>query len=158
MAGQTEGPDVAKVAFAAALADRNDVVRVPETFPVYGFQAPIVEHQGPACATRALQPAQRLQCVDAANGASATVAREDPLAKISWIGAEPPFMHAPVGTECATAPWNFDGAPSAQSTALRPRWKLGAEGASAGHGSLRAHDGTRANMDFPGPVAVWSNH
>lgn len=43
MTAETEGADVLQVAFAATLADREDVVGIPETLAMQAAHAPVLQ-------------------------------------------------------------------------------------------------------------------
>lgn len=139
MAGEAECAQVGQIAFAAAFADRQNVVGVPKTFPADRFQTPIVEHDFSVRTARMFQPPKRFDRIDFAKRAASSIARVDALAKIAGVGSQAPLVHAPAGTKRAAAPWNFDRAPSAQRPPARAGWQLGTKDASAQHGSLCAH-------------------
>src|SRR5579864_6533109 len=67
------------------------------------------------------------------------VALQHFLADIAGIGAQAPFVHAPVRAKSEPAFGDLKIAPAAQITAVRSFGEIAAIGPSAGHCSLRAH-------------------
>src|ERR1700730_9448754 len=67
------------------------------------------------------------------------VALEHFLADVAWIGAQAPFVYAPIRAESEAAFRDLKIAPTAQITAVCPFGKIAAIGPSAGHCSLRTH-------------------
>jgi len=76
--------------------------------------------------------------VHAALRADAAIAREDFIAKISWVGSQLPFMNACPGAEGSAAFGNFGPAPSAERAARWTAFERGGHGPSARFGSRRA--------------------
>src|ERR1700680_294802 len=67
------------------------------------------------------------------------VALEHFLSDMAWIGAQAPFVHAPVRAKSEPAFGDLKIAPAAQVAAVRPFGEIAAIDPSAGHCSLRAH-------------------
>ncbi len=155
MTCQAERANVFKVAFAPAFADRQNMVRIPEAFAGHGFQSPIIQHQFSTGAAGALQSSECFQRVDMAERAATSVAGKHSLAKIAWIGAQAPFMDAPVGAKCQSAWRNFQRTPAAQRASAASLRKQGANGTSAGHGSLRTHGNKQPSLLFD-PRLLWT--
>ncbi len=139
MTGEAKGAQIFEITFSPALTYRENVVRIPKAFSRHGLQSEVIQHDLAAGATGSLQPAERFQRVDFAEGAAASITSEHLLAKIAGVGPQPPFVHTPVGTKCSPATWNFQRAPAAQYAAILAHRELGADGASTGHRSLRTH-------------------
>jgi hypothetical protein len=114
MASQTERPQVSQVAFAAAFGHRHNVIRIPETLPRNPFQTPVRQQLHPLRSTRTFQIAVRRLSVYAALRADAVIAQTNVLAKVAWVRAELPFMHAVFGAERKAPGWHFQTAPAAQ--------------------------------------------
>ena len=126
MALEAQGAHVGEIALATAFGDGEDVIGVPEM---------------PATAPFLFELAARLEIqlalvfaksfgVEAALGADAAVSCENPIAEITRIGAEPPFVDAGGTTECEAAAGDFDAAAATEAAlALDPTAGLNAPGA-----------------------------
>src|ERR1051326_5706682 len=127
VAEEAEGLHIGKIAFAAALGDRHNVIGIPETVAA----APVLfELLARSPVELALVFAQRFG-VDAARGTDAAVAQKDLLPQITGVGAQLPFVDAVRAAKREPAFGHFETAPSAEALlALDP---------SAGHGAPPAH-------------------
>lgn len=139
MADQAERADVSQIALAAALDDRDDVIRVPQTPSRESLQSPVRQQFEPVCSARALQVEVRSPGVARANGANAAIAPEHLFAQIARIGSQLPFMDAPVGAERGPARRDFQIAPAAERAAVRSRRQRLPIDEAAGHGACCAH-------------------
>lgn len=139
MAAEAESADVLQVAFAATLADRKDVVGVPEAFTVQAAHAPVLQQRVTARAARPAKLAQGGQRVDATSGAEAAVPREDLIAEVGGLRAQLPLMHAVVGAEGESASRHLERAPAAQATAVRTARDGAAIHPASGHNADGAH-------------------
>ena len=83
---------------------------------------------------------QQGHAVDSALCADAPVTLEYALAKMSWIGAQSPFLYAPVRTKSQPATRHFQAAPAAETAAIRPFGQALAGNASARHRPPHTHD------------------
>ena len=111
MTRQTERPHVGKIALAAALGDRNDMVGVPQVsagapllfkFPARGE----IELPFPLAESFGIQPAL---------GADSAVAGEHLPTQIGGIRAQPPLVHTGLAAEGEPAARNLCAAPTAQT-------------------------------------------
>jgi hypothetical protein len=105
MAFQAEGSEVCEIALAAAFDHRNDMIGIPKAFSGSrsGTKAPIDPGLQAGGSAQSLQMSPGRQAIDAALTADALVALEHSLADVSGIGAQAPFLDAPVRTECEAA-------------------------------------------------------
>ena len=104
VAGQAKGAEIVEVALAAAFGYGKDVVGVPQgATGANRAQAPKAEQPGAGFAAGALQLAEGKEGVGGAKGADAPVAGQDLVAKVAWVGAETPLMHAELRAEGAAA-------------------------------------------------------
>jgi hypothetical protein len=126
MALEAEGAHVGEIAFATAGSDGHDVIGVPEMAagtPFFFELAAGLEIEF------ALIAAKRFG-VDAALGTTAVVAREDLLAEIAGVRAQPPFVDAGGAAEGKAAAGDRDAAATAEAPlALDPTAGLDAPGA-----------------------------
>src|SRR5690242_20609130 len=114
MTAQTQRLDIVEIAFASALGDRNNVVRVPQT-PANACPQPPVRHQHqPVLSARIAQPPLFANRVNPADGAYALVAQKHLLPQIPWLGAQLPLMHAVLGAESETPRRDLQRTPAAQ--------------------------------------------
>ena len=116
---ETESADIGKVALPAAFANRHDMIRIPKAAAVAGGYSPVFFELPPRGVIElALMFAQCLG-VETAQRADAAVAPENLLAKITGIAAQPPFVHARIGTKSESALRRLCLAPTAQISAIR---------------------------------------
>src|ERR1700680_860627 len=127
MAPQAQRAHIAEIALAAALGYGHHVVGVPEMTAA----APVLlELPARGVIELAFVFAQRVG-IEAALRADAAIAREDLVAKISGVGAQPPLAHAGVAAKGEAAARNFGPAPPAGAALpLHP---------TAGPGTCGAH-------------------
>jgi len=150
MALQAQRADVFQIALAAAFHHRNDMVGIPEAFSRSGPQPPIEESFQARGAAQSFELAFGVHAIDAAAGANAAIPYQYFRAKIAWIGAQAPFLHAPGRAKSDASLGNFQAAPAAKMAAIGTFGKVFAAGPAAGHGSLGAH---RANLFIGEPNA-----
>lgn len=117
VAGEAQGPHVARVALSAAFANGEDVIGIPKAFSRDRTQSPIVEHHFSAGAARPLQPAESFHAIYTADFANASISSEYLLAEISRACTQLPFVNAPFGAEGEPATRNFKRTPAAQCAA-----------------------------------------
>jgi len=122
MAKQAEGPDVGEIALAASFNDRHNVVRIPQRFTRARTKSPVRQEQRAAGSAREPEPPRSYDRVNSALGADAAVAVEDLLAKVGWLAAQFPLMHAELRAESETPARNFERAPTAQAAAIGAAW------------------------------------
>lgn len=118
MADQAKRANIRKVALASAFNHRDNVVRIPQRFTVDSRKTPVREQFFPVRASGPFQVKIGRTCVHVAQSADATIAYEHLLAKVAWVCAKPPFVHAPVGAEREPARRHFEIAPTAESAAI----------------------------------------
>ena len=155
MAEEAEGAEVVEVALAAAFGYGADVVSVPEAATGGdGFHA--VETQ--AC--RSGWASGSFECVvggygvDVADGADASVAGEDLIAKITGVGAETPLVDAVVAAEGAAAfGEDLEIAPAAEREIIGASQK----GCASGVASWESAGDDHAGMRIRCGVAVWGD-
>jgi hypothetical protein len=82
---QAKRAQVAQVAFAAPFDNRHDMIRVPQTLPRAGSDAPFLKN---ACAYRAAKPLDVNPlggAIQAAYGTDPSIALEDFVTHVPWI-------------------------------------------------------------------------
>ena len=136
---QTERAHVRQIAFAAAFTHRKDVICIPKRFSAAQLPAFACFETGRTA--KAFDAVPFREAIDSAHCADAVIALEHSLAEMSGIAAQPPFLHAELGTERNAAGRNFQIAPTAKASAVRPFRQSFAISAAAGHGSLFAYHG-----------------
>ncbi len=145
MAFQTQRPDVAEIALAAAFHHRHKVIGIPECLscnaPGRPPEPPVLESFQAGNAAKALQLTSSLQAIDAAAGAHAAIALQHFLAQVPGIASQPPFFHAPVRAERLPARRNLEIAPAAEAPAVNAFGQISAVCPAAGHGSFGTHVG-----------------
>lgn len=77
--------------------------------------------------------------IDATKHTDSPVTCENLLAKIARIGAQSPLMNTIIGAESEAPRRNFQVAPAAQRTTVRPFGEVGTIGETARHGAGSAH-------------------
>jgi hypothetical protein len=112
---EAQSPDVFKITFAAAFDYRNDMVGIPQTFSTGGSKAepPFQPSLQASRSSQSLQMFPGRQAIDATLRAHASVAFHYFFADVSRIGAQPPFLHAPVGAERQPTLRHLQTAPAA---------------------------------------------
>ena len=134
MAFEAQRLHIGQIAFAPALDNRHDMIGIPERFA--RAETPF---SGCPQTRRTAQPANAAKfgnAIESALRADAAVALEDSFAQMSWVAAQSPLFNAPVGAEGLAPGWNFEAAPAAEMTPVRPFRQIRAIGCSARHGSL----------------------
>jgi len=118
---KAQGAKVIEIALAAAFSYGNNVVSIPEASPGGDGLQSIKAQTGSACLpTRPLQRVVSRNRVDIAKGAAAIVAREDLLAQVAGVGAQPPLVYAVIAAEGAAAPSEYlELAPAAERKPIR---------------------------------------
>ena len=141
MAQKAEGPNIIQITLAATLGYRQDVVCVPEAAAAGDGLHPIEAETGGACwASGALESSIGGYAVDMADGAAATIAREDLIAEIAGISAETPLVDAVVAAEgAATFGKNLKLAPAAERQTVRALRKSVARSAATGQSAGDEH-------------------
>jgi len=115
MAFQAKRSYVLEITFSAAFDYGNDMISIPEASstgrsePEPPFQ-PSFQTGG---ATQSLQLPPGCQAIDAALRTDALVALQDFFADVSRIGAQAPFLHAPVRAEGESSLGHLEIAPAA---------------------------------------------
>jgi hypothetical protein len=144
MTDQAQRPKIRKVALSAAFRNGDDVVRIPKAFAAHTFQAPACQQPLPLPRSRALQLEISRVSVDPANLAHAPVPAKHLFTEIAGIRAEPPLMHTPIGAKRKSAAGNFQTAPAAKRSAVRPGFETITLCGAAGHCAGGAHSERRA--------------
>jgi hypothetical protein len=120
MALQAQRPDIGEIAFASTLGNRSDMVGIPQAGSPQALQAQVAKH---AYSSRRPEPLDAMPLchrVQSARGADTFVAFKHLVPQVSRIGAQPPFVNAPIGAEGPPPDWNLQAAPSAQDSAPKP--------------------------------------
>jgi hypothetical protein len=141
VAEEAEGAEVVEVALTSAFGYGADVVGVPEAAARGdGFHAVEAKAGGEGGASGSFEGVEGCDGVDLADGADSSVAGEDLVAEIAWVGAETPLVDAVVGAEGAAAfGEDFEIAPSAEGQVVWAERQRCASGVASGKGSGRMH-------------------
>jgi hypothetical protein len=137
MALQAERAHVRQIALTSAFGHGQNMIGIPQRLAPAETPLTYGSHLG--CAAQLLEAAPLGYAIDTANRTYAPVALKDPLAKMAWIAAQPPFLYAPLRTKRQTARRNLQAAPSAETTSVFAFGKSFAVGTPAGHRALSAH-------------------
>ena len=122
MAQQTERPQVVQIALAAALGDRQNVIRIPQT-AAGGYRLDPVQPQtgNPSRPPRPLQGVIGSHGIDSARRAHAAIPRKHLVPQIPRIGPQTPLVNAIIAAEGSPAPrQNLQITPPAKSQAVWP--------------------------------------
>jgi hypothetical protein len=126
MALQAQRADIGQVAFAATLRNGRDVVCIPQAGSPQILQAQIAKHAYSSRCREPLNAAPFRHRVHSTGCADPFVAFKHLVAEVSRIGAQPPFVNAPIRAKGPPTGWHLEAAPSAQDPTLRParqfRW------------------------------------
>lgn len=114
MAAQAKCAHVRQVALPTAFRDGNNVIGVPHRFTAAFFKLPVFEKLAPRREIEFAHFLAELRSVCAADCADTLVTFEDLLAKIPWVSAKLPLMHAGIGTKRSPAFTDFVVTPSAE--------------------------------------------
>ena len=95
MALQAQRAEVFEITLASAFHHRNDMVGIPKAFSGSGPEPPVERSFQARGSAQSFELALGVQAIDAATRTNTTVALQDLFAKIAWIGAQTPFLHAP---------------------------------------------------------------
>jgi hypothetical protein len=139
VADQAQSTEVLQVALTTAFNHGQDVIRVPQRFPIEPFEAPAHKKPVPVLAPRPLQVEVGSARVGVANCADAVIAPEDLLAQVTRVTTKAPFMDTPDRTERQAPRGNFEPAPAAQGAAIPALLKSGSVDETTGHGPGRTH-------------------
>ncbi len=125
MALQAKRADVCQIALAAAFHHGNDVIGIPKTFPrVRGAQSPIEQGFQPGSAAQALQLPLGMPGNRCRNRRRCRGRAPDLFAKIARIGAQTPFLHAPVRAETSCGLWELPGCTSGTDFGHSGPWEV----------------------------------
>lgn len=144
VAFQAEGSKVRKIAFTAAFSHGDDVICIPNRFAA--SKLPILQCAASGSASQFAQAGELGDTIHSTDGADASVALQYSLAKMARIRAEPPLLHAPVGTERPTSLWHFQVAPTADTPAVFTFGNRVAAYAAPRHCALGAHRASRRSL------------
>ncbi len=139
VATQAQRADVQKVALAAALHHRHNVVGVPQALAQLRFQTPVRHQLQPALASGPPQPPQFKQRIRTAAGAHALVPHKNLVAQVCRLGPQPPLVHAVRRAEREAPRRHLQRAPAAQAAPVRPARHLRPLHAATLHHARRAH-------------------
>ena len=137
MALEAKSAHVGEVALAAAFGNGDDVVGIPQSFAA--AEIPGGEGTGASGTAEAFDVMKLGGAIETADGAEAAIALEDAFAQVAGVGAELPFLDAPLGAEGEAAGRDFELAPAAETAAVGTFGERGAIGTSAGLGAVCAH-------------------
>lgn len=141
MTQKAEGTKIVEIALAAALGHGDDVVSIPQAATA-GDSLHSIEAQTrfTSGSPRSLERGIRCNGVDLADGASATIAREDLVAEIARVGAKAPLVYTVVAAERPAPPGdNFKLAPATERQTVRSDRKIVATGATARECTRKKH-------------------
>jgi len=115
MAFEAQSADIFEITFAPAFNYRNDMVGIPQAFSTSRSEAesPFQPSLQASRAAQSLQMFPDRQAIDATLRADTLVTFQYFFANISRIGAQPPLLHAPIGTERQPTFRYFQTAPAA---------------------------------------------
>ena len=133
---QAQRPEIGEIAFAATLRNWRDVVGIPQAGSPQILQAEIAKHAYSSRCPKPLDPAPFSDGVHSADGANTFVAFKHLLPEVPRIGAQPPFVNAPIGAEGSPPRWNLQAAPSAQDSTPRPARQLRLFRAATAHRAI----------------------
>jgi hypothetical protein len=121
MAEKAECADIVQVALTSAFAHGEDVICVPETSAAgHGLHAVKAKPRHPSGAASTLEGSVGGDRVDLAGSTASSVAGEDLVAEITWIGAQAPLVDAVVTAEGAAAfRQDLELAPAAERKTVR---------------------------------------
>ena len=134
---EAKSPKVRQIALSAALCYRLDVVGIPKA-PTAVMHAKAATQLGSFPYRQLLKPAIKLDGVQAADRADASIANLYMVAQVSRVGSQPPLVNAGITAESPTPLRHFHTAPPADSSAVRPPL-LGPMDPTSWLLSLRAH-------------------
>ena len=116
MVAKAESSQIGEIAFAAAFCHRQNMVCVPERLS--SSQFPVSKCLGFGQTALALQVAHCGDAIETALCANATVALQNTLPEMTWVGANPPFFYTPVRAKSEPSRRNLQVAPAAERTAI----------------------------------------
>ena len=119
MAAKAQGLNVFKITLTSPLDHRHDVIGLPNALSYPRFQSPVEHQPYTVVAAGTLQLAQRLEGVYKTTGTDASVPKEDLLAEVGRLRAKFPFMDAVGRAKGEATGWHFEGAPTAETAAVR---------------------------------------
>jgi hypothetical protein len=131
--------DVREVAFAATFGYRNDVVGIPQAFAKAGTDAPFGARTGTGNSAHSFEMMPCGDAIDTADGANTAIALQDFLAEMTGVGAELPFLDAPIRAKREAAFGYFQIAVAAQIAAVLAFGQTIAVSPAARHGAYCAH-------------------
>lgn len=134
---EAQSAHIRKVAFSAAIDDRDDVIGIPEGLSALHF--PLAARFGSGRASQSLHPAQLGDAVEAAHRADTLISLEYAVAEVTRIAAKLPFFDAPIGAEREPAGRDFEIAPATEAAAVRASRQRSAIGSPPGHSAPDAH-------------------
>jgi hypothetical protein len=133
MTQQTESAEISKVAFSPSFHNRQNVIGVPQRLAREPLKPPFGEKPQPVGPARAPQLRVGRTSVDSADCAHSPVPLQNLLAKVARVGAEAPFVNAPLRAERETPRRDFETTPAAERPAAGPFRQSGAIGEAARH-------------------------
>jgi len=132
MAEQTKSAEISQVAFSSSFHNRQNVIGIPQRLAGEPLELPFNEKAQPVGPTRAAQLGVGSASVDSADCANAPVPLQYLLAKVARVGAEAPFVNAPIRAERKTPRRDFETTPAAEGSAAAPFRQSGAICEAAG--------------------------
>lgn len=144
VAFQAKRSKVRQIAFAAAFGYGNDMISVPNRLAASNL--PVFQRAGACRASQLAQAGELGDTVHPTDGTDASVALQDSLTKVARIGAEPPLLHAPLGTKRPASRRNFEVAPAADAPAIFALGNRVALYAAPRHCALGTHRTKRPSL------------
>ena len=138
MTEQAKSAEISKVAFSPTFHNRQNVIGIPQRLAGEPLKPPFSQKPQPVGPARAAQLRVGKTSVDSADCADAPVPLQNLLAKVARVGAEAPFVNAPIRAERETPRRDFETAPAAEGPAAGPFRQSGAVGETARHGPRSA--------------------
>ena len=99
MTAQAKCADVVEIAFAAALAHRQNMVGIPQAFTGTGAKPPVLQQLLAAASARVPESPGSRNGIDGARGTDTFVSQEDLLPQITRLRSQLPLVNTELRTE-----------------------------------------------------------
>jgi hypothetical protein len=134
VADKAQCAQILKIALSSTFHYRQDMISVPKCLSREPLEPPFNEKPQPMGSARTAQFPVGSASVDSADRTDASVPLQNLLTKVARVGAEAPFVYAPIRAESETPRRNFEITPAAERPAVRPFRQGGAIGEAARDG------------------------